>query len=173
MRLRTLTLMLAVLAMGLFVPIASANTCIGSTRHCSGGGGGGGESPFNHLSISNGRGMAARQVDEGQPCTFRIHRSDPNGDTSVRWHTKDGSATHNPETGEPEAEQEGVSDYDAAHGVARFASNAKNVTIRVQTNFDGPPTSDTEDFFVLLGRTANGVVVDHSGECVISQQQPG
>jgi len=116
---------------------------------------------------------STQQVNEDDDCFFTIHRSNPKGgNTSVHWHTKDGTATSQPE-GPPAAEnggKQGVSDYDAASGVATFNSEQpKNITVSVHTNIDSPDGHDVEYFFVVLTHAQNGVVVDNSGKCFISQ----
>jgi len=168
--------LIAAALVALLMPAASADVCFGPGCGTTSGGGGGGSgtSPFNHLSISDGGPTASTQpVNEDNTCFFTIHRSSPRGhNTSVHWHTKDGTATSQPEgpPGSLEGGQTAMSDYNAASGVATFNSEQpRNITIQVQTNVDGPNQAPSEYFFVVISNPQNGVIVDHKGTCVISQ----
>jgi hypothetical protein len=167
-------ILIAAAMIALVVPAASADVCSGPACGTGGGGSGSGISPFNHLSVSNGSASASTQpVFEDDTCFFHIHRSDPHGgNTSVHWHTKDGTATSQPESppASTEGNQQGTSDYSAGSGIVTFSKEQpRDITISVQTNVDGPPTSDSEYFFVVIGRATNGVIVDNAGKCVILQ----
>jgi len=158
----------------LVIPAASADVCVGSS--CGGSGGSGGSSgtstPFNRLSISNGSTVISSKqgqtsgVAEGGTCSFTIHRSKPyHGNTTVFWHTKDGTATHVPESS---GESPPPPDYNATSGSVTFnPEQPANFTVQVQTNADGPDGTSNENFFVKLGKTSNGDIVDPSGGCVI------
>jgi len=172
-------MLVAAVLLAVLMPAASADVCLGPSCGGGGGGGGGGTSPFNHLSISNGGpGISAQPVQEDNPCFFTIHRSNPRGqNTTVHWHTKDGTATSQPEAppGSNQGKQQGSSDYQAASGVVTFnAEQPRNIPISVQTNQDNSPPSETSEyFFVVISHAVNGVIVDNAGKCVITQPQGG
>jgi hypothetical protein len=169
-------LLIAAALVALVVPAASADVCFGPGCGTGGGGGGGGTSPFNHISISNNVGTSSQPVNEDDDCIFVIHRSNPRGaNTSVHWHTKDGTATSQPE-GPPGSTYgtptQGISDYQAGSGIATFTKEQpRNFTISVHTNVDFSPDTTPEYFFVVISHPVNGVIVDNSGKCVIAQPQ--
>jgi hypothetical protein len=148
--------------LALSVP-ATADVCNG----CSGGTSGGSTTTLNRLSVSNGAPFPATSATpEGSQCEFIIRRLKPrNGITRVRWHTKNGSAVGNPETGQ--------GDFQSQSGVAVFnAEHPSTVHIFIQTNFDSEFQEPTERFFLVIVRPTNGAVVDATGFCDIANN-PG
>jgi hypothetical protein len=158
-------LMLAVFAaavMAIVIPSASADVCYGACGGTGGTTGGGTTTPLNRLSVSNAT-LASTQVPEGSDCDFEIHRLKPrSGRTTVHFHTKDGTATSQPQ------DQEDDPDYDARSGVVTFSAEQPSVIhVLVHTDNDLNFNEDTEYFFLVITKPTNGDVVDATGKCFI------
>jgi len=178
-RSRTISTLVVVALFALLAPAASADVCIGLPA-CPGGGGssGGRATPLNRIAISDGvPGIAAQAVDEpgvegSASCHLTIHRLKPRrGNSTVSWHTKDGSATHN-------NQGKNGPDYEANAGAVTFSAeqpSAIGVDVQIDQDFlpaGSPDEKEFEDFFVVLTNPRNGVIVDHSGRCVIHDTSP-